>query len=98
MLTVGNCSKGGKKFSNESCPKFIPATKFRKPYMVCSYCRFWTLTSEMKQITLDESMCKISLEQQLRREIGCYRCTILNGSCHLTCVDYKEKILPKLLK
>ena len=41
-------------------------------------------------------MENLTFEQQLRKEIGCYRCTCHNASCHFTCAEYKEKVLPKL--
>lgn len=34
-------------------------------------------------------------EEELRQKIGCYtRCDGLNASCHVTCVEYEEKVLP----
>ncbi len=34
---------------------------------------------------------------EMRTKLGCYRCTCLNASCHLTCVDYEEVLngMPK---
>lgn len=38
-------------------------------------------------------------EYELRRKLGCYtRCTIANSSCHFTCLDYKEEVLPYIKK
>ncbi len=38
-------------------------------------------------------MKSLTPEQQLRQKIGCYRCTILNATCHLTCDDYEKSVV-----
>ncbi len=53
---------------------------------MCDYCK--------KEVKYDMSI--LIPEQQLRQKIGCYRCTILNASCHLTCDDYEKEVSPKI--